>query len=124
MWAAPGTPAAPRSRTAPRWRAPRSPCLRAPRPGVRPPPPGASARDGRCAADPPAGGTAAASRRSTAGCPFLVGANLPYYVSTPLLFRLLEDRRRIDRLGLMLPGEVVARLAPARGGQGDGGVSL
>src|SRR2546426_7596275 len=28
----------------------------------RSPPPGASARDGRCAADPPAGGTAAASR--------------------------------------------------------------
>jgi len=56
--------------------------------------------------------------------PFLVVANLPYYVSTPLLFRLLEDRRRIDRLVLMLQEEVVARLAASSGGKDYGALSI
>ena len=56
--------------------------------------------------------------------PFLVVANLPYYVSTPLLFRLLEERRRIDRLVLMLQEEVVARLAAAPGGKDYGALSI
>ena len=56
--------------------------------------------------------------------PFLVVANLPYYVSTPLLFRLLEGRRRIDRLVLMLQEEVVARLAAAPGGKDYGALSI
>src|SRR5207245_10390496 len=51
-------------------------------------------------------------------------ANLPYYVSTPLLFRLLEERRRIDRLVLMLQEEVVARLAAAPGGKDYGALSI
>ena len=56
--------------------------------------------------------------------PFLVVANLPYYVSTPLLFRLLEERRRIDRLVLMLQEEVVVRLAAAPGGKDYGALSI
>lgn len=40
----------------------------------------------------------------------VVVANLPYYVSTPLLFRLLEARPRIDRMVLMLQSEVARRL--------------
>src|SRR2546430_6145533 len=56
--------------------------------------------------------------------PFLVVANLPYYVSTPLLFRLLVERRRIDRLVLMLQEEVVARLAAAPGGKDYGALSI
>ena len=56
--------------------------------------------------------------------PFLVVANLPYYVSTPLLFRLLEERQRIDRLVLMLQEEVVARLAAAPGGKDYGALSI
>jgi 16S rRNA (adenine1518-N6/adenine1519-N6)-dimethyltransferase len=56
--------------------------------------------------------------------PFLVVANLPYYVSTPLLFRLLKERRRIDRLVLMLQEEVVARLAAAPGGKDYGALSI
>jgi len=56
--------------------------------------------------------------------PFLVVANLPYYVSTPLLFRLLEQRRRIDRRVLMLQGEVAARLAAAPGGKEYGALSI
>ena len=56
--------------------------------------------------------------------PFLVVANLPYYVSTPLLFRLLEERQHIDRLVLMLQEEVVARLAAAPGGKDYGALSI
>jgi len=56
--------------------------------------------------------------------PFLVVANLPYYVSTPLLFRLLEQRRRIDRLVLMLQEEVAVRLAAAPGGKEYGALSI
>jgi 16S rRNA (adenine1518-N6/adenine1519-N6)-dimethyltransferase len=40
----------------------------------------------------------------------VVVSNLPYYVSTPLLFTLLEHRRRFDRLVLMLQTEVARRL--------------
>jgi len=40
----------------------------------------------------------------------LVVANLPYYISTPLLFRLLEHRDRFPRMVLMLQEEVVDRL--------------
>jgi 16S rRNA (adenine1518-N6/adenine1519-N6)-dimethyltransferase len=56
--------------------------------------------------------------------PFLVVANLPYYVSTPLLFRLLDERRRIDRLVLMLQEEVVARMAAAPGCKDYGALSI
>jgi len=40
----------------------------------------------------------------------VVVANLPYYVSTPLLFRILESRDRFSRLIVMLQAEVAARL--------------
>lgn len=56
--------------------------------------------------------------------PFLVVANLPYYVSTPLLFRFLEQRRRIDRMVLMLQEEVAARLAAAPGSKAYGALSI
>ncbi|TAL11443.1 MAG: 16S rRNA (adenine(1518)-N(6)/adenine(1519)-N(6))-dimethyltransferase RsmA [Nitrospirae bacterium] len=56
--------------------------------------------------------------------PFLVVANLPYYVSTPLLFRLLDQGRRVDRLVLMLQEEVAARLAAAPGSREYGVLSV
>ena len=40
----------------------------------------------------------------------IVVANLPYYISTPLLFRLLDQRDRFPRLVLMLQNEVADRL--------------
>ncbi|MGA6827844.1 16S rRNA (adenine(1518)-N(6)/adenine(1519)-N(6))-dimethyltransferase RsmA [Nitrospira sp. NS4] len=51
----------------------------------------------------------------------VVVANLPYYISTPLLFRLLEHRDRIPRMVLMLQNEVADRLA-AKPGTSDYGV--
>ncbi len=56
--------------------------------------------------------------------PFLVVANLPYYLSTPLLFRLLQERRRVDRMVLMLQAEVAARLAAVPGGKDYGALSI
>lgn len=51
----------------------------------------------------------------------VVVANLPYYISTPLLFRLLEHRDRIPRMVLMLQNEVADRLV-AKPGTSDYGV--
>ena len=51
----------------------------------------------------------------------IVVANLPYYLSTPLLFRLLEQRDRFPRMVLMLQNEVADRLV-AKPGSSDYGV--
>ncbi len=51
----------------------------------------------------------------------IVVANLPYYISTPLLFRLLDQRGRFPRLVLMLQNEVADRLV-AKPGSSDYGV--
>lgn len=51
----------------------------------------------------------------------IVVANLPYYISTPLLFALLEQRSRFPRLILMLQEEVADRLV-AKPGEEDYGV--
>lgn len=40
----------------------------------------------------------------------VVVANLPYYISTPLLFKCLAHRRRFSRLVLMLQNEVADRV--------------
>lgn len=42
---------------------------------------------------------------------YKVVANLPYNISTPVLFRFLEERQRFSRLVLMLQKEVGERLA-------------
>ncbi len=51
----------------------------------------------------------------------IVVANLPYYISTPLLFRLLAQGNRFARLVLMLQNEVADRLI-AKPGSPDYGV--
>ncbi len=56
--------------------------------------------------------------------PYKVVANLPYYLSTPLLFRLLEERRRISRMVLMLQKEVAERLVAPVGGKNYGVLSV
>lgn len=45
----------------------------------------------------------------------VVVANLPYYISTPLLFKLLAHRPRFPRLVLMLQNEVADRLVAGPG---------
>jgi 16S rRNA (adenine1518-N6/adenine1519-N6)-dimethyltransferase len=55
-----------------------------------------------------------------AGEPLRVVGNLPYNISTPLLFRLLEQRETIRDMHLMLQREVVQRMV-ARPGSKDYG---
>jgi 16S rRNA (adenine1518-N6/adenine1519-N6)-dimethyltransferase len=54
----------------------------------------------------------------------VVVANLPYYISTPLLFRLLDHRDRFRRLVLMLQNEVADRLVAKPGGSNYGVLSV
>ncbi|MCP9440741.1 MAG: 16S rRNA (adenine(1518)-N(6)/adenine(1519)-N(6))-dimethyltransferase RsmA [Nitrospira sp.] len=54
----------------------------------------------------------------------VVVANLPYYLSTPLLFRLLEHRRRFPRMVLMLQREVADRLVATPGTSDYGILSI
>jgi 16S rRNA (adenine1518-N6/adenine1519-N6)-dimethyltransferase len=54
----------------------------------------------------------------------VVVANLPYYISTPLLFRLLDQRDRFPRMVLMLQNEVVDRLVAKPGGSDYGVLSV
>ncbi len=54
----------------------------------------------------------------------VVVANLPYYVSTPLLFRLLEQRPRISRMVLMVQLEVAKRLTAKPGTRDYGSLSV
>ena len=39
-----------------------------------------------------------------------VVANLPYYITTPILFKLLEDENRIDTITVMVQKEVAQRM--------------
>jgi len=54
----------------------------------------------------------------------VVVANLPYYISTPLLFNLLEARDRIIRMVLMLQAEVAERIVAAPNTDGYGILSV
>ena len=54
----------------------------------------------------------------------IVVANLPYYISTPLLFRLLDQRGRFPRMVLMLQDEVADRLVAQPGGSDYGVLSV
>ncbi len=54
----------------------------------------------------------------------IVVANLPYYISTPLLFRLLDQRGRFPRMVLMLQSEVADRLVAKPGGSDYGVLSV
>jgi 16S rRNA (adenine1518-N6/adenine1519-N6)-dimethyltransferase len=54
----------------------------------------------------------------------VVVANLPYYISTPLLFRLLDQRGRFPRMVLMLQDEVADRMVAKPGGSDYGVLSV
>src|SRR5215468_12743406 len=52
-----------------------------------------------------------------------VVANLPYYISTPVLQRLIEHRRCLSEMTLMLQREVVERITAPPGGKDYGVLS-
>lgn len=53
-----------------------------------------------------------------------VVANLPYNVATPILFRLLEERRRFPEAIVMLQKEVAERLSARPGSKAYGALSV
>lgn len=53
--------------------------------------------------------------------PFKVVANIPYYITTPLIFRLLEFRAMVTSMTLLMQKEVAKRIVASPGG-GDYGV--
>ena len=58
------------------------------------------------------------------GGPLRVVGNLPYNISTPLLFHLLEERAAIRDMHFMLQKEVVARMAAAPGSKAYGRLTI
>ncbi|MBQ8835888.1 MAG: 16S rRNA (adenine(1518)-N(6)/adenine(1519)-N(6))-dimethyltransferase RsmA [Clostridia bacterium] len=58
---------------------------------------------------------AAVIAEKAAGEKISVCANLPYYITTPILMRLLESRIAFDSITVMVQAEVASRLAAAPG---------
>lgn len=58
------------------------------------------------------------------GSDLRIVGNLPYNISTPLLFRLLEYREHIRDMHFMLQKEVVARIAAEPGGRDFGRLTV
>ncbi len=58
------------------------------------------------------------------GEPLMVLGNLPYNISSPLIFRLLEDRCSLKRAVLMVQKEVGERLTASPGGKSYGVLSV
>ena len=59
-----------------------------------------------------------------AGAPWRVCGNLPYNISTPLLFRLLAAGEAVQDMHFMLQKEVVERMAAAPGGKDYGRLTV
>ncbi len=55
---------------------------------------------------------------------FKVCANLPYYITTPIIFALLEKRLPMERLVAMVQKEVAERMAAKPGGRDYGALSV
>lgn len=53
-----------------------------------------------------------------------VAANLPYYITTPILTKLLEEGRGIGNIVVMLQKEVADRICAKEGGKDYGAVSV
>ncbi len=53
-----------------------------------------------------------------------VAANLPYYITTPILTRLIEERLAVENIVVMVQKEVAERLAAPAGGRERGAISV
>jgi 16S rRNA (adenine1518-N6/adenine1519-N6)-dimethyltransferase len=56
--------------------------------------------------------------------PFKVIGNLPYYIATPLLMRLIENRENITGMTLMFQEEVARRLCASPGNKDYGALTI
>lgn len=52
-----------------------------------------------------------------------VVANLPYYITTPIIMKLLEEKLDIDSITVMIQKEVALRLADIPGGKESGSIT-
>lgn len=52
-----------------------------------------------------------------------VVANLPYYITTPIIMKLLEDRLNLESITVMVQKEVAERLAEVPGGKESGAIT-
>lgn len=50
-------------------------------------------------------------------------ANLPYYITTPIIMKLLEDRLNISSITVMVQKEVADRLVDVPGGKNSGAIT-
>ena len=55
---------------------------------------------------------------------FKVCANLPYYISTPIIMNLLEQKLPLERLVVMVQKEVAERMTATPGGREYGAISV
>ena len=62
-------------------------------------------------------------REYSEGMPIAVCANLPYYITTPILMRLLECGVRFSSITVMVQNEVAARLAAKPGSSDYGAIT-
>lgn len=58
------------------------------------------------------------------GGPVQVAANLPYYITSPILMRLIEARQWISSITVMVQKEVAVRIAASPGGKDYGVLSI
>ena len=63
-------------------------------------------------------------REEVGAANFKVCANLPYYITTPIIFALLEKRLPMERLVAMVQKEVAERMAAQPGGKDYGALSV
>lgn len=56
--------------------------------------------------------------------PYKVVANLPYYITTPLVMKLLEQEKRVEDIVVMMQKEVAERFIAAPGTKAYGAVTL
>lgn len=58
------------------------------------------------------------------GKPFKVVANLPYYISSPIIFYLIESGLNIESITVMLQKELVDRITASAGGKDYGAITV
>ena len=63
-------------------------------------------------------------REENGGRPIKVAANLPYYITTPIIMKLFEESVPLDNVTVMVQKEVAARMKAGRGSKDYGALSL
>ena len=67
---------------------------------------------------------AALAEEKFGGAPFLICANLPYYITTPMIMKLLEEQTGAKSITVMIQREVAARFDAEPGNSDYGAVTV